>query len=216
MKITTYPEMNKEIANILKFGDNPEQYAAQYITELKAEIEALKAENERLKIATQNPEAVADFKKMWEENQKFKTKNKELKAENLALSNALSEQRDGFDENVILSTMKSENKTLTTQLLQAETALKNAVVLPKIRNYELFYRINGNNIEEQTFIEFCVCDSCISDNSMAVYLTYVDREINERTSINAKYIGDTVFIGENAKAEAESRLKKLSEKEGGK
>ena len=45
-EIKTYPEMNEQISDILKFGDGPEQYAAQYIKELRAENAALR---ERLK-----------------------------------------------------------------------------------------------------------------------------------------------------------------------
>lgn len=37
----TYPEMNEKIAGILRLGTGPEQYAAQYIEELRAENAAL-------------------------------------------------------------------------------------------------------------------------------------------------------------------------------
>lgn len=37
----TYPEMNEKIAGILRLGAEPEQYAAQYIEELRAENAAL-------------------------------------------------------------------------------------------------------------------------------------------------------------------------------
>lgn len=39
--IKTYPEMNEKIVGILRLGGQPEQYAAQYIEELKAENAAL-------------------------------------------------------------------------------------------------------------------------------------------------------------------------------
>ena len=37
----TYPEMNEKIAGILRLGTGPEQYAAQYIEELRAANAAL-------------------------------------------------------------------------------------------------------------------------------------------------------------------------------
>jgi predicted TIM-barrel enzyme len=44
MEINTYPEMNAEIAKILRLsGSAPDIYAAQYIEELQAEIAAFKA-----------------------------------------------------------------------------------------------------------------------------------------------------------------------------
>lgn len=56
--IKTYPEMNEAIVGILRLGGQPEQYAAQYIEELKAENAALreKIENavERLKAREQS------------------------------------------------------------------------------------------------------------------------------------------------------------------
>lgn len=56
--IKTYPEMNEAIVDILRLGGQPEQYAAQYIEELKAENAALreKIENavERLKAREQS------------------------------------------------------------------------------------------------------------------------------------------------------------------
>lgn len=56
--IKTYPEMNEAIVGILRLGGQPEQYAAQYIEELKAENAALreKIENavERLKAHEQS------------------------------------------------------------------------------------------------------------------------------------------------------------------
>lgn len=51
-EIKTYPAMNEQIADILKFGDEPEQYAAQYIKELQSENAALR---ERLKKAVELP-----------------------------------------------------------------------------------------------------------------------------------------------------------------
>lgn len=56
--IKTYPEMNEAIVGILRLGGQPEQYAAQYIEELKAENAALREriENavERLKAREQS------------------------------------------------------------------------------------------------------------------------------------------------------------------
>ena len=56
--IKTYPEMNVAIVGILRLGGQPEQYAAQYIEELKAENAALRErmENvvERLKAREQS------------------------------------------------------------------------------------------------------------------------------------------------------------------
>lgn len=47
MKVNLYPEMNEKIADILAMGDEPEQYAAEY-------IKALRAENERLRTAAES------------------------------------------------------------------------------------------------------------------------------------------------------------------
>lgn len=42
--INTYPEMNEKIVGILRLGGRAEQYAAQYIEELRAENAALRNE----------------------------------------------------------------------------------------------------------------------------------------------------------------------------
>lgn len=42
--IDTYPEMNDKIVGILRLGGRAEQYAAQYIEELRAENAALRNE----------------------------------------------------------------------------------------------------------------------------------------------------------------------------
>lgn len=50
--IKTYPEMNEKIVGILRLGGQVEQYAAQYIEELQAEIATLR---ERLENAIEIP-----------------------------------------------------------------------------------------------------------------------------------------------------------------
>lgn len=42
--INTYPEMNEKIVGILRLGGRAEQYAAQYIEELRVENAALRNE----------------------------------------------------------------------------------------------------------------------------------------------------------------------------
>ena len=61
-EIKTYTAMNEQIADILKFGDEPEQYAAQYIKELQAENAALR---ERLEKSVELPRIIHPNKNEW-------------------------------------------------------------------------------------------------------------------------------------------------------
>lgn len=49
MMIKTYKQMNDKIVDILRLGDEAEQYAAQYIEELQAENAALQKRLDELK-----------------------------------------------------------------------------------------------------------------------------------------------------------------------
>lgn len=76
--INTYPEMNEKIVGILRLGGRAEQYAAQYIEELRAENAALR---ERIEKAVELPvkeclrilhniggcDATDDFSRGWDE-----------------------------------------------------------------------------------------------------------------------------------------------------